>query len=64
MYLSIKPYATKCGQGKTIIDLFRDFLQKSPMSKLGVLFQLKVSTPIFFITFINISLILSNDNGK
>jgi hypothetical protein len=28
-----KPYAPKCGQGKTKIDLFRDFLQK-PMSKL------------------------------
>jgi uncharacterized protein (DUF983 family) len=28
-----KPYAPKCGQGKTKIDLFRDFLQKSPMSK-------------------------------
>jgi hypothetical protein len=24
----------KCGQGKTKIDLFRDFLQKPPMSKL------------------------------
>jgi hypothetical protein len=29
-----KPYIPKCGQGKTKIDLFRDFLQKSPMSKL------------------------------
>jgi hypothetical protein len=29
-----KPYEPKCGQGKTKIDLFRDFLQKSPMSKL------------------------------
>jgi hypothetical protein len=28
-----KPYAPKCGQGKTKIDLFRDFLQKPPMSK-------------------------------
>jgi hypothetical protein len=29
-----KPYAPKWGQGKTKIDLFRDFLQKLPMSKL------------------------------
>jgi hypothetical protein len=29
-----KPYAPECGQGKTKIDLFQDFLQKSPMSKL------------------------------
>jgi hypothetical protein len=31
-----KTYAPKSGQGKTKIDLFRDFftLQKSPMSKL------------------------------
>jgi hypothetical protein len=29
-----KPYAPKYGQGKTKIDLFRDFLQKSPMSKI------------------------------
>jgi hypothetical protein len=28
------PYTPKCGQGKTKIDIFRDFLQKSPMSKL------------------------------
>jgi hypothetical protein len=25
-----KPYAPKCGKRKTKIDLFRDFLQKSP----------------------------------
>jgi hypothetical protein len=29
-----KRYAPKYEQGKTKIDLFRDFLQKSPMSKL------------------------------
>jgi hypothetical protein len=29
-----KPYVPKYGQGKTKIDLFRDFLQKSPVSKL------------------------------
>jgi hypothetical protein len=29
-----KPYAPKCGQGKIKIDLFQDFLQKLPMSKL------------------------------
>jgi hypothetical protein len=29
-----KPYASKCGQGKIKIDLFRDFLQKLPISKL------------------------------
>jgi hypothetical protein len=29
-----KPYASKCGQGKIKIDLFRYFLQKSPISKL------------------------------
>jgi hypothetical protein len=29
-----KPHTPKCGQGKTKIDLFRDFLQKSSMSKL------------------------------
>jgi hypothetical protein len=29
-----KPYAPKFGQGKTKIDLSRDFLQKAPMSKL------------------------------
>jgi hypothetical protein len=29
-----KPYAPKCGKRKTKIDLFRDFLQKSPISKL------------------------------
>jgi hypothetical protein len=28
------PYTPKCGQGKTKIDIFRDFLQKPPMSKL------------------------------
>jgi hypothetical protein len=28
--VSQKPYAPKFGQAKTIIDLFRDFLQKSP----------------------------------
>jgi hypothetical protein len=27
-----KPYASKCGQGKIKIDLFRYFLQKSPVS--------------------------------
>jgi hypothetical protein len=27
-----KPYAPKCRQEKTKIDLFRDFLQKPPMS--------------------------------
>jgi hypothetical protein len=36
-----KPYAPEYGQGKTKIDLFREFLQKSPMSKLSILFQLK-----------------------
>jgi hypothetical protein len=29
-----KSYAQKCEQGKTKMDLFLDFLQKSPMSKL------------------------------
>jgi hypothetical protein len=29
-----KPYTPKCGQAKTKIDLFQDFLQKFPMSKL------------------------------
>jgi hypothetical protein len=29
-----KPYAPKCGQGKTKIHLFRDFLQKTSMIKL------------------------------
>jgi hypothetical protein len=29
-----KSYAPKYGQGKTILDLFRDFLEKTPMSKL------------------------------
>jgi hypothetical protein len=29
-----KPYASKCGQGKMKIDLFRYFLQKAPISKL------------------------------
>jgi hypothetical protein len=29
-----KPYAAECGQGKIKIDLFRYFLQKSPISKL------------------------------
>jgi hypothetical protein len=35
-----KPYTPRCGHGKTKIDLFHNFLQKSPMSKLSV----KVST--------------------
>jgi hypothetical protein len=35
-----KPYAPKCRQGKTKIDLLRDFLQKSPMNFIPV----KVST--------------------
>jgi hypothetical protein len=26
-----KPYAPKCGQAKTKIDMFRDFLQKSKL---------------------------------
>jgi hypothetical protein len=42
-----KPYEPKCGQGKTKIDLFRDFFQKSPMSKLLILFQLKFPHCIF-----------------
>jgi hypothetical protein len=29
-----KPYDSKYGQGKIKIDLFRDFLQKLPISKL------------------------------
>jgi hypothetical protein len=29
-----KPYAPKCVQEKTKIDMFRDFLQKPPMFKL------------------------------
>jgi hypothetical protein len=29
-----KPYTPECGKGKTKIDLFWDFLQKWPMSKL------------------------------
>jgi hypothetical protein len=33
--------APEYGQRKTKIDLFREFLQKSPMSKLSILFQLK-----------------------
>jgi hypothetical protein len=36
-----KPYAPKYGQGKTIINLFRDFLQKWPTFKSRILFQLK-----------------------
>jgi hypothetical protein len=28
-----KPYAPQCGQGKTKIELFRDFYTKKPMSK-------------------------------
>jgi hypothetical protein len=36
-----KPSTPKCVQEKTKIDLFRDFLQKPPMSKLRILFQLK-----------------------
>jgi hypothetical protein len=45
-----KPYAVKCGQGqgKTIIDVIRDFLRKSPMSKLQILFQLKFPRCICF----------------
>jgi hypothetical protein len=29
-----KQYASKCGEGKIKIDLFRDFLQKLPIFKL------------------------------
>jgi hypothetical protein len=29
-----KPYVSKCRQGKTKINLFRDFLQKQPNTKL------------------------------
>jgi hypothetical protein len=36
-----KPYVPKCGQAKTKIDLFWDFLLKQPMFKLWFLFQLK-----------------------
>jgi hypothetical protein len=36
-----KLFASKCGQEKIKIDLFRDFLQKLPISKLLILFQLK-----------------------
>jgi hypothetical protein len=36
-----KPYTSKCGEGKIKIDLFRYFLQKLPISKLRILFQLK-----------------------
>jgi hypothetical protein len=48
------PYTPKCGQGKTKIDIFRDFLQKPPMSKLWILFQLKFPHCItIFIIFNN-----------
>jgi hypothetical protein len=36
-----KPYAPKYRQRKIKIDLLRDFLQKSAMPKLLILFQLK-----------------------
>jgi hypothetical protein len=40
-----KPYAPKCGQGKTKIDLFRDFLQKPPIQVQVMNFiPVKVST--------------------
>jgi hypothetical protein len=38
-----KPYTPKCGQGKTKIDLFRDFLQIIPV---------KVSTLYTYFLFI------------
>jgi hypothetical protein len=47
-----KPYAPKCGQGKTKMDLFRGFFtkKKSPMSKLRILFQFcNISSVIWLI---------------
>jgi hypothetical protein len=46
-----KLYRPKCGQGKIKIDLFLDFLQKPPMSKLLILFQLKFPHCIHARTF-------------
>jgi hypothetical protein len=39
-----KPYRPKCGQGKTKIDLFRDFLQKITYVQVMNFIPLKVST--------------------
>jgi hypothetical protein len=38
-----KPYTPKCGQGKTIIDLFRDFLQKRLTVQVTNFIAVKVS---------------------
>jgi hypothetical protein len=38
-----KPYTPKCGQGKTEIDMFRDFLQKSRVQVINFI-PVKVST--------------------
>jgi hypothetical protein len=42
-----KQYASKCGEGKIKIDLFRDFLQKLPIFKLWFLFQLRFPPCIY-----------------
>jgi hypothetical protein len=39
-----KPYAPKCGQGKTKIDLFRDFFTKTVYVQVMNFIAVKVST--------------------
>jgi hypothetical protein len=39
-----KPYAPKCGQGKTKIDLFRDFFRKITYVQVMNFISVKVST--------------------
>jgi hypothetical protein len=39
-----KPYAPKCGQGKTKIDLFRDFFTKITYLQVMNFIAVKVST--------------------
>jgi hypothetical protein len=39
-----KPYAPKCGQGKTKIDLFRDFFTKTIYAQVRNFIPVKVST--------------------
>jgi hypothetical protein len=60
-----KPYAPKFGQEKTKIDPFWDFLQKSPMSKLCILFRNNITRLSIFsenFDFMTKRLLLGNNH--
>jgi hypothetical protein len=66
-----KPYAPKCGQGKTKIDLFRDFFTKTVYVQVMNFIAVKVSTlyivqlfTLFdFISYVDFFTKLTNNNS-